>query len=497
MKKQSDFASSALNALSSSIAIIDEDGLIVAVNRAWRSFAEANHPESELVCEGANYLEVCDAAQGPERAQAAECAAALRSMIRGERDSFGIEYPCHSPAVQRWFCARATVFPGEDRRRLVIVHETITERKLAELELRESENRYRGLFENSMLGISETNTEGRLVSANLAYARLYGFAGVEEMLGEIHDVGLQLYADPEDRKDVLRTLAENGQMEPREMQVRRRDGSTIYVLVSAREIRDEAGSLRGYQASHIDISERKRVEDELRASHEQMRTLASRAQATMESERSTIARRIHDLLSQILTRLKIDLVWLQRRLENAEQASQPRALAARVVEMVGMADEAVSVVQRIATELRPAVLDSLGLGAALVWLAWDFGKHSEITCRAFVPEGDLIVDKDVATAAFRIAQESLSNIARHSGAENAEIRLLRESKSLILSIHDDGRGIEPEKLRDPLSIGLAGMRERARLVGGRLIIRRALPSGTTVDARFPETRAVPRGEGES
>jgi signal transduction histidine kinase len=281
------------------------------------------------------------------------------------------------------------------------------------------------------------------------------------------------------------------------MLVRRRDGSTFCVLVSVREIRDESGTLVGHQANHIDISERKRVEDELRASHEQMRTLASRAQATMESERASIARRIHDLLSQTITRLKIDLVWLQRRLDNADQAQPARVLTPRVAEMIGMADEAVSAVQRIATELRPAVLDSLGLSAALVWLAWDFQKHSEIACRAFVPEGELKVDKEVATAAFRIAQESLANVVRHSQAMEVEIHLLTESDSIILSIHDDGIGIDPGRLRNPLSIGIAGMRERARLVGGSLEILSRPASGTTVEASLPLARSelYPGSEG--
>jgi PAS domain S-box-containing protein len=496
MKKILDFAGSALDALSSSIAIIDEGGFIIAVNRAWRTFAEANHPEPPLVCEGANYLEVCDLVQGPEKAMAAEFAVALRSMIKGERDYFYLEYPCHSPSVQRWFCARATIFPGTSSRCVVIAHDSITERKLIEIELRETEKLYRELFENSMMGISETNAEGRLIRVNRAYARLYGFENAEEMLREIRDVGLQLYADQEDRKEVLRILELSGFMEPREIRVRRRDGSTFYVLVSAREIRDEAGALRGYTANHFDISKRKRVEDELRASREQMRALSARTLAAREEERSSAARKIHDTLSQTLTRLKIDLVWLQRRLENAEQVLSPQALAPRVAEMIGMADEAVGTVQRIATELRPAVLDSLGLSAALIWLAWDFQKHCDIACRAFVPDGELTIDKDIATAAFRIAQESLANVVRHSRATEVEINLLREAENIILSIHDDGKGIDQGKLQDPLSIGLAGMGERARLVGGSLEILSRPGSGTTVEASLPFARSDGHPEGE-
>jgi two-component system, NarL family, sensor histidine kinase UhpB len=493
IQKMSDIDSAILDALLLNIAIIDEDGAIVAVNKAWRDFAEANHPEPASVCEGANYLAVCDAAEGPDGAMAAEFAAALRAMLGGERDGFGLEYPCHSPEAQRWFSAHATLMPAGAARRAIVVHELITERKLAELELRVSEKRYRELFENSLIAISETDAEGRLVRGNQAYARLYGYESPEVMAREIRDIGLQLYADPEDRREVFRILEEKDCMEPREMRVKRRDGSPFHVLVSAKVLRDEGGELLGYQAVHVDISERRRAEDELRASREQMRVLSSRAQAALENERTSAARKIHDLLSQTLTRLKIDLVWLQRRIENPGETLSAKKLGPRVAEMIGMADEAVDTVQRIATELRPAVLDSLGLGAALVWLARDFQKHSEIACRAYVPEGEPRIDRDAATAAFRIAQESLANVARHSRATEAGILLSQEAEQLVLIIHDNGIGFEAEKLKDPFSVGLAGMRERALLLGGTLNIRSGSASGSTVEARLPLSRPGGRG----
>ncbi|MEI6388573.1 MAG: sensor histidine kinase [Spirochaetota bacterium] len=362
MEIPASFAHSLLDALTASIAVIDGRGFIIAVNKAWRDHAKANHPNPDLVCEGADYLGVCDSGQGPEAAQAATFAAELRAMIRGERDSSCLEYPCHSPQAQRWFCARATIFPGEGSARLVVAHEDITERIEAEAKLL--------------------------------------------------------------------------------------------------------------------------------ASREQMRALAIRAQEAAEEERTSTARRIHDLLSQTLTRLKIDLVWLQGRFENPRETSPSKALIPRVAEMIAMADEAVVTVQRIATELRPAVLDSLGLCAALEWLARDFLEHNGIGCRAFVPaEDDLPIDQGVATAAFRIVQESLANVARHSRATEVEIHFAEEVEQLVLIIHDNGMGIDPERLKDPFSIGLAGMRERALLVGGGFDIRSRPGSGTTVEARFPRLRS--------
>jgi PAS domain S-box-containing protein len=492
MEPKEGIANAALDALTASIAVVDAAGLIVAVNKPWRDFALANHPSPRSVCEGADYLGVCDSAQGPEAGQAAEFAAGLRAVIGGELDSLSLEYPCHSPEEERWFCARATPLPQGVPARAVIAHETITARVRAERALREGERQFRAFFENSMLGISETRPDGRLIRANPAYARLFGYKSAEEMIADITDVGLELYADPRERGEVLKILEDKGFLEAREIRARRRDGSVFHVLVSAREMRGDAGELQGYQADHLDLSERKQAEAALIASREQMRALASRAQAASEEERTSTARKIHDLLSQTMTRLKIDLVWLLRRLESADEGLRAEVLRPRVAEMIGMADQAVSTVQRIATELRPAVLDSLGLCASLEWLARDFWEHFETTCRAFVPESEPLIDKDSATASFRIAQESLTNVARHSRATEVEISLLEEEGLLVLRIHDNGMGIEPEKLRNPFSIGLAGMRERALLLGGSLDILSAPGAGTTVEARLPLARSDPR-----
>lgn len=163
----------------------------------------------------------------------------------------------------------------------------------------------------------------------------------------------------------------------------------------------------------------------------------------------------------------------------------PGTLAARVTEMVQTADAAIQCVQRIATELRPAMLDSLGLCAAVEWQARDFQDHSQIQCHASVPEGELPVDRDSATAAFRILQESLTNVQRHTKATRVDVFLRQEAGLLLLVVHDNGSGIESAALKSPMSIGLTGMRERALLLGGQLDIRSLPGAGTTVEVRLP------------
>ena len=239
-----------------------------------------------------------------------------------------------------------------------------------------------------------------------------------------------------------------------------------------------------------------RAEEELHTSREQLRALATRLLVVREEERTRIAREIHDLLAQDLTRLKIDLVWLQGQLIKTGTVTPSSGLNARVAEMGKMADAAIHSVQRIATELRPAVLDSLGLCAAVEWQARDFQDHTGISCHASVPEGELPIDRHCATAAFRVVQESLTNVQRHAKATRVDILLREEAGRLLLRVQDNGCGIESAALKSPMSIGLTGMRERALLLGGQLHIQGSPKTGTTVELRLPLSNTGSPSEAE-
>ena len=406
---------------------------------------------------------------------------------------------------------RATLDPNGVRRDVILLGATtrieagdlsvlllclrdVTEQRRAEDAIRESAARYRSLFENSLLPISLALPDGRLLAVNAAYARMYGYTSQDEMLAAVSHVGPQFYANPADRAEVLRLLAEKGEMEPREFVLVRRDGTRFVAVVGAREIRDADGRLFCYQAVHLDITERKRAEQELLASREQLRALATRIQAAREEERTALARDLHDGLAQELTRLKIDLLLLHGRLGKPGKAMARDVMVPRVAKMAETADATIQSVQRIATGLRPAVLDSLGLCAAVEWQARDFQEHAGIPCRANVPAAELAAGREVATAAFRILQESLTNIQRHARATRVEVSLRQEAGLLVLGIEDNGCGIDPEVLRSPLSIGLAGMRERALLLGGQLQIRSQPGAGTSVAVRLPLSQRAPPPE---
>lgn len=235
-----------------------------------------------------------------------------------------------------------------------------------------------------------------------------------------------------------------------------------------------------------DVTEREHTTAELRASQAQLRALAARLEDAREAERSHVAREIHDVLAQDLTRLKIDLSRLRGRLRKFGDDADD--LRGQVAMMSSLADTAISNVQRIATELRPPVLDSLGLSAAVDWHAREFQDRTGIACRVTVPDEEPAVGRSVATAVFRILQESLTNVVRHAEASAVDVGLEFGDDRVTLTVRDNGRGISREEVSAAASIGIAGMRERATLLGGEFVVRSETGAGTLVVVRIPLTR---------
>jgi signal transduction histidine kinase len=227
-----------------------------------------------------------------------------------------------------------------------------------------------------------------------------------------------------------------------------------------------------------DITLRKQAEDALRQSQRELRELSARVLEAREEEKAHIARELHDELGQLLTALKMDLGWLRERLPDAE-------LALRAAEMGALLDRTVSATRRIMADLRPMMLDDLGLADATAWLVDDFAKRSGIACRIELAEDLQDVSKAVATAVYRAIQESLTNIARHAGAKNAWVKVALDEGALQVEVEDDGRGIALADLAKARSLGLRGMRERISFLGGSLEITRAARGGTRVRLRVP------------
>jgi len=243
--------------------------------------------------------------------------------------------------------------------------------------------------------------------------------------------------------------------------------------------------VRKLEEKSLELEERN---EQLRLANEQLRALTARNETIREHERMTIAREIHDVLAQDLTRLKIDLIWLAKR--GAKPIDEPTrdAMATRIGDAIMQADTAITTVQRIATELRPVILDSLGLSAAVEWQAEDFAHRSGLICRTRAPHGDSTLSRECATAVFRILQESLTNIVRHAQAKEIDVDFVEDPDLATLVVTDDGRGITAAQIADVRSIGLVGMRERAQAFGGSVEITSTPGTGTTVRVRIPLDR---------
>jgi len=242
-----------------------------------------------------------------------------------------------------------------------------------------------------------------------------------------------------------------------------------------------------------DVTERKMFEEELKNSREQLRRLLAHLQSVREDERTRISREIHDELGQALTALKMDLSWLLKRLDKDQKPLLEKAKL-----MSKLIDLNIQTVKRISAELRPGLLDDLGVTAALEWQSEEFEKRTGIKCEVSIQPDDIALDRDLSTAIFRIFQETLTNVLRHAKAKKVRVSLKKKEEELAFQVKDDGKGISEKQISSPKSIGLIGMRERVHFLGGRMDIAGSKGKGTTVTVRIPlgETPA-PAGERRS
>lgn len=366
------------------------------------------------------------------------------------------------------------------------------DRLLLESALRRSELKYRTLFENMAQGVFYQSASGTITDVNASALEMFGLTRDQFLGRDSFDPRWRAvradgsdFPGAEHPSMVALTTGETvrnvvaGVWHPHRQQ-------TTWFNINAMP-QFEPGAPRPFEVfvTLHDITERKRVEEELQASREQLRALAARVQAVREEERTAVAREIHDDLAQELTRLKIDITLLDKLLAPAAGNPPPAAVKDKLTEMGAITDSAIQLVQRIATNLRPVVLDSLGLCAAIEWLGREFQTHTEIVCNTVLPIKDLELGQEISTALFRILQESLTNVARHSRARHVEVILREDANLVLLRVQDDGRGVRTDQADAPSAVGLLGMRERARLLGGFCEIRGVPGKGTTVEARLP------------
>jgi PAS domain S-box-containing protein len=358
----------------------------------------------------------------------------------------------------------------------VVTFRDITERKSAEEALRESEERYRELFENSKDAIYVHDLKGRYISLNRAAEKLSGYSR-EEIIGRHFSNFVAPGSLKDVRENLCKKLDEVGET-VYEIDLITRDRRRVPVEVSSRLIY-ENGVPIGVQGTARDVTERNRAQDALR-------TYSQRLMEAQEAERQNIARELHDQIGQILTAVRINLQSIQRSGRTADWFPS-------LDESIGIVDEALGRVRELSIELRPSLLDDLGLSTALRWYVDRFARRTGIIAEVSNGfEDDSRLPRELETACFRIAQEALTNVARHAQAVSVSVQVERSRERILLTIMDDGVGFDLDNLRKSAStvsaLGLRGMEERALAVGGNVKIDSGSGRGTRVRATFPLQR---------
>lgn len=259
--------------------------------------------------------------------------------------------------------------------------------------------------------------------------------------------------------------------------------STPYYFKAIRMTENGKPSLLGYG---IDISDRKKAEFELEQSYRAIRKLTSHLQNIREQERGHIAREIHDELGQQLTVLKMDISWLNKKLGKSDDIIRDK-----MKDLLAMLDETVRSVRRISSELRPSLLDDLGLVAAMEWQLQEFEKRSGIHTRFEGGGEELSLPESIKTALFRIFQESLTNVARHSQANTVSVHFSQQNGNLVLSIEDDGKGFDRQQVAEKRTLGILGMKERTSMMDGTYDIVSKPGNGTIVTVKIPLNQPKP------
>ncbi len=346
----------------------------------------------------------------------------------------------------------------------------ITGRKQGEEALKKSEQKYRNLVDTAIVGIIQSTTDGEILFANQAVADMAGFGTVEELIAQ---GAIPRYKDAKQRKEWVEALKENGRVDDIEVEMLDRHGNICYGLLSAAMEGNIITSVT------IDITDRVRADRELIKSRKELRNLTRKLESVREEERASIAREIHDELGQSMTALKMNLAWLRGKLLKGQED-----LSEKVKSLEDIVDDNLQIVKKISSELRPTMLDDLGLAAAMEWHSQDFQKKTGIRCTLVLEPDDLEIDTDRSTTLFRIYQEAMTNIYRHAQATRVRISLSEDTGKVVLSINDNGRGIDDENITNAKSLGIVGMRERVYHWDGSVDIRRK-KKGTVVTIAIP------------
>ena len=322
------------------------------------------------------------------------------------------------------------------------------------------------------------NKEGRYIAVNEPFADACG-TEPEELIGKSDmDIWPRKHANKYRSDDLKVMKAEVSMRFDDQFTVKK--GKTIWVESIKTPIFNGRGEVIGTTGIARDVTEQKKIEEGLQRSQEQLRNLYAHLHALYERERARISRDINEELNQILSVLKFDLNWIDIRLQKNQQA-----LKKKIKSISDMITSVIEWIRRLSQELRPSLLDHLGIIPAIEWELTEFENRTGITCSFKAAPTDFKLDEKTSTLLFRILQEAMSNVWVHSRASKSTIRLERKNGWIKLEIKDNGVGIPNEKLSDSRSIGLTGIRELVRPFQGKVIINGLLNKGTKVTVKLP------------
>jgi len=398
-----------------------------------------------------------------------------RQYRRAMEDRVAAAFEFHYLTLDSWWDNRFNPVPEG----LAVFATNITERKRAEAERAQ----LAAIVRSSDDAIIAETLDGIILSWNQGAARMYGYTA-EEIVG--CPISRLIPSDhPDELSGILQRLARGEHLDHYETTRVRKDGQRIDVSLTISPTQDAAGNISGASIIARDTTERNRAEDATRQSQQQLRALSAHLQTIREEECTRIAREIHDELGQVLTGLKMELSLLEESWSDSVPRDA-RTLNERAFErMRSLVDGSIQTVRKIATELRPMMLDNLGLSAAIEWQAEEFLKISGIPCEVSLPEDEMSLDRDTSTALFRILQESLTNIVRHAKASRVSVHLWNENDITVLQVQDNGVGIPAHLVAGPASFGLLSMKERALMLGGTVDVVSGPGAGTKIVVRVP------------
>jgi PAS domain S-box-containing protein len=369
---------------------------------------------------------------------------------------------------------------GQVRTVLTITRD-ITSLRKAQAELRESEERFRALAEAADEAIVILSHDGRIIDGNRQLAGLVGAATLTEVLGRSIT---EFFQEP--WKSLVRTNIQNHLEQPYETELVRLDDQKRWVRISPKETRYRGEPAR--VSAIQDLTPKKQAAERLRESNDRLHALASKLETIREDEKARVSREIHDDLGQLLTGMKVEINRVAEWLNQPLGTIATNRLRAKVQEVGTLAHQALETVRRIARELRPSLIDDLGLIAAIDWQVANFHERSGIECDLKITLEEAAFPKEVSIAIYRILQEALTNVLRHAQARRVGVRLFLEEDRVVFEVEDDGIGMPEAIPTAARSLGIMGMKERALHIGGTLFVESRPGSGTLIRLEIPRGR---------